>query len=321
MTIDSTVQTVQHPSVYVEGDHTFYRASALGSCPRALYAHLTGNTPVPYPPNVLKAFARGNDNEQVVIDQLKSNGFVVTGQQREVNLPITDHISVIGHIDGLLVRPSVLKDVPLALLEVKVFSQETLNLWYSKKLAGFPHYSWQVSAYLHALHLDYCVLVIMNADEPDISKRLKMFKLPNPHLLSDIQARIFSVQNAVEHHILPQCETDSFFCPFPYMHDKKEATDNDVEVNPDLASVLAKYYEATRSQKQLGDFVQLLRKQILGYNILSGHSDLHSLHVSQVNSTILDREKLDTFLTANNEEYSHFTKKAASQRLEVKEIK
>ena len=130
----------QKPSVYVEAGHIYYRASALGNCPRALFAARNGEQPTPFPDNIQKAFDRGTELEPVAIAQLRANGFTITNQQKEVVLPITANISVVGHIDGMAVCAPVLPDYPLALLEVKAFSNSTLDQWLTHKLDGFTHY-------------------------------------------------------------------------------------------------------------------------------------------------------------------------------------
>lgn len=314
----------QSPLVYIHDGHIFYRASALGMCPRALFAARTGLQPTRLPDNIQKAFDEGNESEPMAIAQLRANGFTITGEQREVILPITETISVIGHVDGIVVKPSVIPDVALALLEVKAFSTSTLNTWYKEKLDNFPHYKWQLSSYVLGLGFDTILFVIFHKDEPDVKKRLKLFKINVDNLYNkgQIIARIRLIEDAVAANKMPECEPPTFFCPYVYMHEEKAAEVEHAEVIPadsDLDILLGKYIAATNIQKKMGDFVQELRKQILAAGVTNGRSTKHTLVVKEIASETLDREKLSQFLDNSLRTYSEFTKSTSYQRVYVEE--
>jgi len=323
--------TQDRPSVYVSNGHVYYRASALGNCPRALYAARNGELPVAVPETIQKAFDRGIESEPIAIAQLRANGFTVINEQKESVLPITANISVVGHIDGMAVRAPVLPDYPLALLEVKAFASSTLDTWLTHKLDGFPHYKWQLSAYCHALGLECVLFVIFNHDEPDPSKRLKLFKIPKEQLFNkgEIIARILSIENAVTKQQLPVCEPPNFFCPYPYLHEENRPKDDVVDLTvregldayPNLRTIIDEYVKTLAIQKQASDMTTKLRAKILAFKVPAAKTDKHIIRVTDYESSSLDKEKLDSVLSNLMMKYDDFIKHAPAQRLTVEEIK
>ena len=307
----------QFPPAYTVDGHIYYRASALGMCPRALFAARMGQQPVSPPPQIQKAFDDGNTYEPIAIQQLRDKGYAITGQQREVQLPITEHISVIGHIDGLVVRPPTIPDIPLALLEIKAFAQSTLDTWYQSKLDAFPHYSWQISAYLLALQLDYALLTILNKDESDINKRLKLFKIPLPHPKADIIARIKLIEDAVAKNTPPECEPSSFFCPYPYMHESKD--DPDIITDESIIKLFQQYNSAISAQEKVKKIVQDLRAKIMALDTQNARAGRFHLKISTVTTSYLDKEVLSEFLGQYDKTYSDFTKPSTYQRVTLEE--
>src|SRR5918992_1081323 len=88
------------PSVYVEGDRVVYRASAVGGCLRALVACRLGYTPLPFDEGSELRMNEGVLHEPAILAALEKDGWIVAGQQREVELTVGGTIVIRGHIDG-----------------------------------------------------------------------------------------------------------------------------------------------------------------------------------------------------------------------------
>lgn len=79
-----------------------YRASELGGCSRFLIGKRMGYTEMPPPENFQRYFDRGNEVEEAAVAEYEQGGYEITRRQETVEVKITDTISVVGHIDGVI---------------------------------------------------------------------------------------------------------------------------------------------------------------------------------------------------------------------------
>jgi hypothetical protein len=296
---------------YVKDNHIFYRASALGSCPRSLLASRRSLDPVTPPHNVLTAFSEGNDAEPRVIELLRSR-FTVSNTQREVTCSITPEVSVLGHIDGLIIHNNELK-----VLEVKAFSPSTLELWRSKGISNFPLYAWQISCYCAGTNRPGAIFAILNKE----TGKLKLYDVTPPYTLEQIRERVLSI----EHYLLsqpgswPDCEPPGFFCRFPYLHDKPAPT---FYKDAELDNLLQRYTKALSGQRQINDLVSNLRGDVLssveGLDD-SGRTDNFTYTRTPYTTHKLDKDALTDFLEENGRKYNDFTTESPATRLTVKD--
>jgi hypothetical protein len=130
-------------------------------CPRYLwYAH-RGIQGKPIEGRILRLFQHGNMVESGVIADLRSIGWEITDQQREVS--ITDQgITLRGHVDGTVNKDHLLEiksanDKSFKAL-MKLMSYENWNLKYKA----------QAHTYMALLNLKKCIVVVENKNDSNL---------------------------------------------------------------------------------------------------------------------------------------------------------
>lgn len=160
------------PPVYWEDGTLVIRASALGtSCMWELVAAGQGHEPGLLPPVLVRAFKEGHDLEPVVIHNLRTRGWQITGAQVEGHLRIAENIIIRYHPDGKCI-PQSMPAVPWAfdehLLEVKALTDD---LWCQARDHGtgstIASYPWQLSTMMHAERLPAIWADINKGRPPD----------------------------------------------------------------------------------------------------------------------------------------------------------
>ncbi len=203
------------PITYVDDTGiVFYRASAFGSCPRALYASRKGYTPEPYPAPVLQAFADGNDSEDHIRMLVEQQGWLTYDHQREVSFRCGPVI-VVGHIDWMI-RDETHSAGPYV-CDAKALSDTNFKKWRTYGFEAFPKYAWQLSIYARATKSSICMAVLnKETDELDIT-----FIDKPPHTFSDMLERVLDIERHVagDNADQPPCQPDGFFCPYSFLHD------------------------------------------------------------------------------------------------------
>ena len=195
------------PSVYVQGAEVYYRASALGSCTRALAAarqeldRWTGDAPA----SIQKAYDAGNDAEEWMVGALRELGVNVKDQQREVVLALTPKLRIIGHLDGI----ANLDDRD-TLLEIKRQNDDefkadsiTASMWWYK-------YRYQLSSYMIATGLPATVYRVRD----DRQYVWETFTAP-PVSQQDLMARVMEVERMARGDLATaECDRKDFPCPY-----------------------------------------------------------------------------------------------------------
>lgn len=217
-----------------------YRASALGSSFKSLVAARLGYEQIAPPEAMQIVFDAGHAAEDIVISKLKEDGWKLYDEQKEVVLPITNKIAVVGHIDskGYHVGEG-------RVVEVKSQSQDQ---WDAFERGGweqglFPKYRWQVSSYQLAEHLGLC-LVRYNRDTGQMATSY----LDKPfYSVSDIRRRILQVEFQAATGELPQDRSCADYpCPFFYLHEKE---DRIVLDDPQIEALAREYKQAQVEEK------------------------------------------------------------------------
>jgi hypothetical protein len=208
------------PIVYTDNNNIYYRASALGSCLRALWAARSNFTPKPPPPALQKVFDEGHFLEPTILALLVSRGWKIWAPQKEVTLHVGtiasgQQLYVIGHVDALGQRPT---DPTFMPVDAKAFSQSTMDSFLGNGIASFPHYAWQQSVYAIALGREQFCLPLFNKETEELT--IKVYD-SLPYNYEDIQDRVFMVEGLYESTTDPttiDCP-GSWGCPFHYLHD------------------------------------------------------------------------------------------------------
>lgn len=228
-----------------------YRASALGSCPAALMAERVGITPALSVYNPLKkAFARGNQAQGLVEEELVGKGWQISDQEKEVRLNVVPGVFVSGHIDCIGVNPY---DFPM-ILEIKSFGESNLGKW-SKYPGGgleaFPKYAWQLSVYQWALAKNGVpmpgMMVIKPANGGEL--RSKMYETP-VFSLGAIKARVLKIERAAKEKRVLECDKPLMYpCPYVFLHEDEESDKPEVVEDPVLDRLAQGYDEARMMEK------------------------------------------------------------------------
>ena len=140
-------------AVWADGDIKV-RSSAVSECRRALYYSLM-DVPVSNPVSESSRFIMdtGTALEDVVIDAVVRQGeFVVIDKQVPVELPITDGLTVTGHIDVLLLDVGIEEEF---VGEVKTRGSEAYKNWEVLGVErSHPNTVQQMAMYVYARHGD-----------------------------------------------------------------------------------------------------------------------------------------------------------------------
>jgi hypothetical protein len=243
------------------------RASALGSCTKALIADLLGYQALPVSDQMQAIFDRGNEHEEVNAAALQMLGYVITDTQKEVSLAFGG-IQVVGHLDGLINTNDCAPE-PLGLW--KVWESKSPGAWAKFETAARTNiwvdplvhrYAWQISAYMIALDME-AMVTCLDGEE------VKSFVIEVPPFhLTDIESRCLEIAEAVALGQLPVgCSQNDYPCPFAYLHetpehDEDEWLDTLVDTYAEACRNIATYTEVKAEYKEkieahLGDREQV----------------------------------------------------------------
>ncbi len=302
-----------------------YRASALGSCPRALLASRRDLSPVPNTAIQQRAYDEGIAAEPIIIESLKSK-LTIVQEQREVTLHIADNIFVIGHVDGLVANfnpnPVTASSpvYPLLPLEVKAFAQSTYDTWIRSKLSAFPSYAWQISCYCAALHVTHALFAIHNK----ATSKTKLFLLRAPYTPDQINSRILAIESLIPNQdSWPPCERTGFLCPYPYLH---ESTPVEPVSDPHLDSLLEAYHRAQLGKAAIETLLKDSRQEILDYleskSLTTGATPHYKFSATTVSTNRFNRQALEDYLETTNSSstYDSFLAQTSYTRLTVDAI-
>jgi hypothetical protein len=209
--------------VTVTDDHITYRASALGSCTRALVAARQGFEAVSPFESALELFQAGHDEEERFTTK-----WPLEKQQTEVVLSVTQKIQIVGHIDGA--RGG-------RIVEIKSQSPDgwdkwTHDIWTTDPL--WQKYAWQVSIYMIAQGSGL-ELVRINRET---GKAVSTFYEMPFHTRQEIVERVLLIEMLAAENGLPEtCDKDDWICPYRYTHPTLEPVDD-----PELQNAVDSYF-------------------------------------------------------------------------------
>lgn len=212
------------PAVYLEGDTAVYRASAIGHCPRMLWAARTGMDRRPLPNVIQRAMDEGTALEADILAMLYEDHdwtFGYQGQQFQVELPLGTfngiRVIVRGAVDEIghpANRP------PPRPIDVKKFGKTLLDTYRSKGIMGIPRYAWQQSAYAHGFDSPEFYMPIYNKATGKIEE-WTLQPLAPPFTLEQIRDRVMGIEEAVADGKMPEECPAEYGCQYYYLHDEK----------------------------------------------------------------------------------------------------
>lgn len=201
-----------------------YRASALGGCMTGLAAARQGYPKEPLPAKALEVFERGNEMEEWY-----ATTFKLRARQRQVILPVTSKIRVVGHIDGIR---TVGRMSPI--VEVKTVNASDFERWTPQWFDTSPlfrKYTWQIAVMMLGAGNEL-ELVLIN---PESSKLKTYYFETPPHTLEEIHERVFAAEALAREETLV-CANGEFFCPYKSLHQGVEVVDE-----PEFSELAAEY--------------------------------------------------------------------------------
>lgn len=285
MPVSDETEQDDRGSVYVDSPGVVvYRSSGLGGCIKGLVAARKGLTPLPYSDDTLRRFADGHLHEASILREVEKQGWLISGQQKIIELPVMNGIVIRGHIDGIAT------DIAgTYVVDAKAVSKDSWTKFKESGIRAFPQYQWQLSTYMIALGLPG-MLAFKNKDS---GKVLVRTYAELPFSLLDIKRRIYAVEQGAKKPIgLTPCDnnTYSWTCVWKHYHDERTVNWNQVDqsangipdsVSNTLADLAAEYdiaranEKAEKSRKDaLGqEIIELLR----GMNLTAAETDYYTV--------------------------------------------
>lgn len=238
-----------------------YRASSMGYSIERLSAPHLGYEPIGPPESLQAAFDEGHRLEPIVIEKLETDGWTITGQQKEVNIDIIPGVAIIqGHIDGLCVRPNCVAE---EVLEVKTMSHKNFLDWKSNgwdsKLPLIQKYKWQASCYMFGTGLAH---VLVGWDKQTGEYWVEVENRPF-HLISDLANKVAAAEQAIKDGI-PPSDCQDWGCPFWYLHENKDAIPEE-KADGELDTLMTAWLEADRKKKIYEGEAKALREMIVEF--------------------------------------------------------
>lgn len=252
--------------VYTEGSRRVYRASALGSCIRALVAAGLGMEPAEPHEFMQRAAEFGAEHEAGILEWLeRERGFRMLQRQVPVELSVGARYTLRGHVDAL----ASTQGGSGFIVEVKTAGQERAERLVSALRSGpqtfveaEPRYAFQVSVYMLRLKLPalYVVWPTLRHDgQLALAKSPELVMLEKPPLgWSDVIRRIEDAERWIAKGELPPCDrSDSYFCPFRYLCERRPAE----QVAADRAVEIDAWASAYRAAQAQRDQAEALMRQ------------------------------------------------------------
>lgn len=246
------------PSVYREGADVIYRASALGSCVRALLAFYDGVSPrrkKEMTELMELAADEGDVHEDAVRAKLVKEGYKVLATQEEFSLQIIPHAFVRGHTDGRISPPKHPVGIKTAeaLLEVKSKSNKQYELWKSKRWEAFPGHAYQITAYMEAFPGRDCLYIVKRRETGEDDRVIIPAGQP-PIPFKEVKKKVIAVEIARVSGTTPLCDLapqQQWMCPVWFLHDEKDI--QTAELTPEMIAVMVDLIGKRQVQKAIED--------------------------------------------------------------------
>ncbi len=320
-------ETIQLPTVHMDGNIMVVRASGSGSCVRALSAYGRYEEVVSIQRQDLleRTSKEGHLHETPVVDYLREQGYDVSQAQDVVTLEvIKGRVEIRGHIDGSIPKTH--------LVEVKTMSKSRFDEWQRHGLSAFVKYQWQLSCYWYAQANQWgvsaddmqAVYAVKRRDDGLIDVRI--IERP-PISFQDIRKKMVQVYAHRKAKTLPDCDitgNEQFWCPFPFLHEE-DVVDMDLPDEAVLAiEELAVEYDEQRLIAKVGEEADERKKEI-GKEILKlmdgrDKAEVAGFKISRVKQTReyvdmallkadMKPEELAKYQDVNRFEYAKVTRK------------
>ena len=320
-------ETIQLPTVHMDGDIMVVRASGSGSCVRALSAYGRYDEVVSIQRQDLleRTSKEGQLHETPVVEYLIREGYEVSQAQNVVSLEvIKGRVEIRGHIDGSIPKTH--------LVEVKTMSKSRFDEWQRHGLSAFVKYQWQLSSYWYAQANQWgisaddmqAVYAVKRRDDGLIDVRI--IERP-PISFQDIRKKMVQVYAHRKAKTLPACDitgNEQFWCPFPFLHEE-DVIDMDLPDEAVLAieELVVKYDEwrdIENTGKDAAEKKKAIGKEILDLMDGRDKADVAGFKITRVKQrrehvdlallkTDMDPAELAKYQKVNSVEFAKVTRK------------
>lgn len=236
---DERGEVASRPAVTVEGGGAvMYRASALGSCTRALAAARQELEPYsgPLPAKIAEVFERGHEAEEYGVRWFEARGWRVWDRQKGVVLDLTPRIRVVGHIDFKVTKDE--QPYP-TVVDAKSQNEEEFAKRSIRDSIFWGKYEWQFAAYREATGLPIAVQRICGED---VKLEPITWELPGK---GDILGRILEVERLAAGELKGECDQGDYPCPYFHLFHRGEEY---VEVEDEGLADLALHYARLKTE-------------------------------------------------------------------------
>lgn len=240
-----------------------YRASSVGRPLRCLISAKQGYQAMDPPKYLTQAAEAGVRSEVIVKAMLRNQGYRISGEQGEVELPVGDTAIIRGHMDAEHCVDPEGVDRPL---EVKSMGQRVWEDWWKDGFAGFPEYAAQLSVYMGAISKRRgreveAVYALYNRGNPGQMETI-VVRTP-PADLEAIKAKVLEAE-AWGDKDLPQCTGAKYFCGYEYICDRNEIQFTELEsgTKETFVRLGEEYGDIEDALKELEVRKELLREEL-----------------------------------------------------------
>lgn len=234
---------------------TYYRASAMGRCTKALVLARLGYAPKPITRQAtLDVFAEGHLHESSILDAVRKHGWHVepahdygwgvSEGQSVVELEVAPGLIIRGHTDGRAHPPNQPRTARV--LEAKSMSQAVFDRWLRHGFDSQPGYRLQIGAYAHAVQLPI-LYACKNRNNGQVD--IQLFD-DYPIALEVLRDRVLEVEDYAARGVLPDCDHNDFPCPYYHMHPPKEVTITENILVDNLCAEYDRHRQAEEAAKQ-----------------------------------------------------------------------
>lgn len=232
-----------------------FRASSLKSPACQLLNSLSGISADTPPPDLQKRFDDGKHAEQIIIDRLRDLGWdIMDGdQQTRIQWKIGSKIIVGGHTDGVGVPKSNVRQAGAHVIEIKAFSESSMQQARRKGVGSLFGYDWQLTPYM--LETGKPGMWVCGQKEFDKDGSLtgigelwfeEVLEPPIPK--AEIVKKLRAVVKAHEEGVDPMADCPALYpCSFHFLHTKPATPEvdahPDVDVQHRIDNLAAEYRE------------------------------------------------------------------------------
>lgn len=235
------------PDVYRDNGVWVYRASALGSCPRALWLARSGVDRSPTNAIMSKAYMEGTNSEPVAIAMATEKWhWKITDPQYEYEIEVMPGVVIRGHLDGLG-EDTAMKQV--GNVEVKMLGPDLWKMSQERRFATIPHWATQVHLGMRGSGRRLTWMIWGRKDDDGVCSDVTYGVVEySARAVALAMKRVRDTEAAIASGAHVPCEDEDWGCPYWTLH---EGTKKELEHVQDqkIATLARIEYQANLAKK------------------------------------------------------------------------